>query len=69
VRLLPCPFCGGRAVVRRRAIGFDTVAVFVGCGRVRCPIHPETTPCDAKGRLRGRDGACEAWNNRTKEGA
>ena len=66
---LPCPFCGGRAVIRRRAIGFDTIAVFVGCSRVRCPIHPETTPCDEKGRLRGRDGAAEAWNNRTKEGA
>jgi hypothetical protein len=69
VKLLPCPFCGGRAVVRRRAIGFDTVAVFVGCGRVRCPIHPETTPCDEKGRLRGKAGAAEAWNNRAKEGA
>lgn len=56
-------------MIRRRAIGFDTVAVFVGCGRVRCPIHPETTPCDEKGRLRGRAGACAAWNNRTKEGA
>jgi hypothetical protein len=67
VKLLPCPFCGGRAVVRRRAIGFDTIAVIVGCGRVRCPIHPESTPCDEKGRLRGKAGACAAWNNRTKE--
>ena len=65
--LLPCPFCGGRAVIRRRAIGFDTIAVIVGCGRVRCTVHPETTPCDEKGVLRGKAGAVEAWNRR-KEG-
>ena len=66
--LLRCPFCGGRAVIRRRAIGFDAIAVIVGCGRVHCPIHPETSPCDTKGRLRGKVGACEAWNSR-KEAA
>ena len=61
---LPCPFCGGRAVTRRRAIGFDTIAVIVACGRVRCPVHPETTPCDERGETRGRAGAVEAWNRR-----
>ena len=64
MKLLPCPFCGGRAVIRRKAIRRDFVAVIAGCSRVRCPIQPETTPCDAKGRMRGRDGAAEAWNNR-----
>lgn len=62
--LLPCPFCGGKAAVRRRAIGFDTIAIIVECGRARCPVHPETTPCDERGVLRGREGAVEAWNHR-----
>jgi hypothetical protein len=62
--LLPCPFCGGKAVIRRRAIGFGTVVVVVGCGRVRCPIYPETMPCDVKGRLLGLAGAAAAWNHR-----
>lgn len=64
MKLLPCPFCGGRAVTVRRAIGFDTVAVVVECGRVRCPVHPKTTPCDEKGVLRRRVGAWAAWNRR-----
>jgi hypothetical protein len=62
--LLPCPFCGGKAVTRRKAIYYDTIAVVVRCGSVCCPIHPETTPCDIKGILRGKVGAWEAWNHR-----
>jgi len=62
--LKPCPFCGGKAVTRRKPIGYDTIAVVVRCGSVICPIHPETTPCDIKGILRGKVGAWEAWNRR-----
>lgn len=71
-KLLPCPFCGGKALRIRKAIGFDTVAVIVKCGRVRCPVQPQTTPCDEKGILRGKAGAVEAWHRRAdaeKEGA
>ena len=67
IKPLPCPFCGGRAVVKRRAIGFDTIADIVECGRVWCPVHPETTPCDEKGVLRGRAGAIESWNRRASK--
>lgn len=62
--LLPCPFCGCRAVTTRRHIGPDTIAVIVKCGSRRCPVHPETSPCNERGILRGREGAREVWNHR-----
>lgn len=65
--LLPCPFCGGKAVTTRKHIGFDTVAIIVRCGSRCCPIHPETTPCDTNGILRGKAGAREAWNHRPND--
>jgi len=66
--LLACPFCGGKAKRGRKAIGFDTIADIVRCGAVRCPVHPETTPCDHRGILRGKRGAAEVWNHRPNVG-
>jgi hypothetical protein len=62
--LLPCPFCGGKAKRGRKAIGFDSIADVVRCVSARCPVRPETTPCDHRGIMRGKRGSAETWNHR-----
>jgi len=65
--LAACPFCGGKAKRGRKAIGFDTIADVVSCGATRCPVSPETTPCDHRGMLRGKHGATKVWNHRPND--
>jgi Lar family restriction alleviation protein len=59
--LLPCPFCGSKAEIMR---GYTGIQITIGCGSVRCPVNPATTPYDLKGSLRTKDAAIAAWNNR-----
>ena len=62
--LLPCPFCGGKAVIQRKYIAFDILAPNVECGNKKCPVRPQTTACDVKGIIRDKISATAAWNRR-----
>lgn len=59
--LKPCPFCGGKAIVRDATYGANISATVVYCGNKECVIKPSTA------YRRVRKKAIEEWNRRASE--
>ena len=57
--LKPCPFCGGRACVRKNKGIFETFNVY--CMNEDCRVEPITHSYYRK------DEAIEAWNRRAED--
>ena len=55
--LLPCPFCGGEAVVRR---GNVSKLYYVRCSNIECAALPITDGFSTEGQ------AARAWNRRAE---
>ena len=51
--LLPCPFCGGLAIIR-----YDDGRCEVGCFDWNCPVQPSTLLTEDISKAKGE------WNNR-----
>lgn len=71
-KLLPCPFCGGEAAVKRGAVYFN-FRVWVSCKKCNANTVPflygNTGELDSKDYTRdgeqiARDKAVKAWNRR-----
>jgi Lar family restriction alleviation protein len=59
--LKPCPFCGGKAMIRETTYGNNYDAYFVWCCNKNCDIRPSTK------YLRLRKDVIEAWNRRAED--
>lgn len=55
MELLPCPFCGGKAVEERPHRGVSVVY----CRNIGCPVHANTGWCDES-----EESAASLWNTR-----
>lgn len=61
--LKPCPFCGGKAFLRKYYYSGGEPAYYVECGGVKstCSVMPSTWSYDTE------EEAIEAWNTRKGE--
>lgn len=57
-KLKPCPFCGGRAILRH-----DSSGCYVECGNGMCSVMPTTWYFDEEEKV------IEAWNRRANDDA
>lgn len=62
IKLKPCPFCGGKAEIKRY-VGFAFEQAYVEC--TSCEV--QTKMIDPSLKYCANDKAAELWNNREEE--
>ena len=58
--LLPCPFCGGKALITA-GVRYGCYVIIAGCEVGNCPGEPNSIAADAN-----IERAMNAWNRRAK---